>query len=267
MSFRDRYGPWAVVVGGSEGIGAAYAEELARRGVHLVLLALDTPALDETATSLRDRYGVDVRTLAMDLAEPSLLDRVRPVVEGLDVGLLVYNAAASPIGEVLDVPSDTLQAVVDVNVRGPLLLVRELGPRLVDRGRGGIVLMSSLAATQGSAMVATYAASKAFNRVLAEGLWEELGRHGVDVLAVTPGTTDTPGFRASRPRGGPRPMSAAQVAREALDALGDRPVHAPGWANRLVGQIMRRALPRGLAIRLMSRETRRMYDRSPQDRR
>ena len=260
-AFADVYGPWAVVAGGSEGIGAAYARELAARGCHLVLIGLGAPPLEAVADELRTAHGVQVRTLDLDLARADLLDVVRPAIDGLDVGLLVYNAAYSPIGEFVDVPPADLLTAVDVNVRGPLLLTREIAPALVARGRGGIVLMSSLASAQGSAMVATYGATKAFNRVLGEGLWEELGRRGVDVVAVTPGTTDTPGLRASRPRGGPAPMSADEVARAALDRLGRGPVAVPGWQNRLSGVLTSRVLPRRTAIRLVSSVTRRMYDR------
>ncbi len=260
-TFVDRYGPWAVVAGGSEGIGAAYARELAAAGCHLVLIGLGEDPLVAVAHQLRARHGVQVRTLDLDLGRDDLLEVLRPVIADCDVGLLVYNAAVSPIGEFVDVPLERLLAAVDVNVRGPLVLAHEIGRRLVDRGRGGIVLMSSLASSQGSAMVATYGATKAFNRILGEGLWEELGRRGVDVVAVTPGTTDTPGLRASQPRGGPRPMPAQAVARAALAGLGQGPVVVPGWQNRLSGILTGRLLPRRTAIRMVSGVTRKMYRR------
>ena len=255
-----RYGPWALVAGGSEGIGAAYARELARDGVHLVLVAYASDALEPLAAELRDRHGVEVRTVDLDLGRDDVVEALAPHTDDVEVGLLVHNAAVSPIGEFLDVDRDVLQAVVDVNVRAAMLLSHEYGERMAARGRGGIVLMSSLSSITGTAMVATYAATKAFDRVLAEGLWEELGRHGVDVLGVMPGTTDTPGMRASQPRGGPRHLTAEQVASGALAALGGgHPVFVPGWPNRLSGALLGRLFPRGRAVRTVSRVTRRMY--------
>ncbi len=259
--FVDTYGPWAVVAGGSEGIGAAFASELARRGCHLVVVALDPTTLGTFAQRLRTDHGVEVREVALDLARPDLLTALAPHVDDVEVGLVVWNAALAPTGR-FDLTDPTqLDTAIDVNVRGPVRLVRHLAPAMVARGRGGIVLMASLAANQGSAVLATYAATKAFTRVLAEGLWADLSPHGVDVVAVTPGATDTPAYRASGARGGPSPADPAEVARIGLDALGRGPVVVPGRGNRVSAQVMQRLLPRRTAIHAISRVTRRMYDR------
>lgn len=258
--FVRRYGPWALVAGGSEGIGAAYARELARRGLHLVLVAHASDALEPLAAELRDTHGVQVRAIDLDLGRADVLEALAPHVDDVEVGLVIHNAAVSPIGAFIDADRGALGAAVDVNVRAPMLLAHEHGRRMARRGHGGIILMSSLSAVTGTAMVAAYAATKAFDRVLAEGLWEELGRSGVDVLGVMPGTTDTPGMRASQPRGGPRFMTADAVAIGALEALGGgRPVFVPGWGNRASGGLLGRLLPRSTAIRMVSRVTRRMY--------
>src|SRR5581483_1294286 len=97
-TFAEKYGPWAVVAGASEGLGAAFATELAKRGLSLVLLARRAQALDEVAGEIRKTFGVEVKTAAVDLGQPDVLDRVREATAGLDVGLLVYNAAYSEIG-------------------------------------------------------------------------------------------------------------------------------------------------------------------------
>ncbi|HKA89504.1 MAG TPA: SDR family NAD(P)-dependent oxidoreductase, partial [Haliangiales bacterium] len=195
--FAARYGPWAVVAGASEGLGAAFARALAARGLNLVLFARRRDALDALAASL----GVEVRAVALDLAQPDLAAAVADVVGDIDVGLLVYNAAYAPIGAFAELPlADKLRAV-DTNCRGPVTLADALAPRLRRRGRGGIVLMSSLAGALGSPLVATYAATKAFNLVLAEGLWDELGQLGIDVIACRAGATRTPNYEASQPVG------------------------------------------------------------------
>ena len=148
--FRRKYGPWALVAGASEGIGAAFAEELAARGLSVILLARRIEPLTALAARLRAAHGVEVRTVSVDLGAPSLLDDVRRASEGLEIGILVYNAAVSLIGPFLDEPlADKLRAL-DVNCRGPLILSDELGRAMARRGRGGVVLMSSLAGAQGT---------------------------------------------------------------------------------------------------------------------
>jgi uncharacterized protein len=123
------------------------------------------------------------------------------------------------------------------------------------------VLMSSLSAGQGSPRVAHYAATKAWNLVLGEGLWYELRSCGVDVIACAAGATDTPAYRASRPSSNVKvsAQSADAVVDETLSRLGRRPSLVPGFTNRVAGFVMQRLLPRPVAVRLMGRTLDRMY--------
>ncbi|MCC6848580.1 MAG: SDR family NAD(P)-dependent oxidoreductase [Deltaproteobacteria bacterium] len=256
-AFPTRYGPWALVAGAAVGLGAEYARQLAARGLAVAMIDRDAGALEATAAEIRAGGGA-VRTLALDLARPDLGDAVRAATADLEIGLLVYNAAIGTVSPFLEVPTAGMQAMLDVNCRGPLLLAHALLPAMVARRRGGIVLMSSMAADFGSAQLAVYAATKAFDLVLAEALWAELREHGVDVLAVQPGSTRTPGWQASQPpelRGpGPHVMEPPDVVREALAALGVEPTVVPGEANRQGAQMLA-TLPRRDAIALMSRIT------------
>jgi len=258
-AFRARYGPWALVAGASMGIGAAFAEELAARGMNLLLVARRPEPLDALAATLRARARIEVRTAALDLGGPGLADAIRAHTRDLALGLLVYNAADSRVGEFLDQPLEHHLHAIDVNCRGPLVLAHVLGTEMAARGRGGIVIVSSLAGFQGSALVATYAATKAFDTVLAEGLWDELRGRGVDVVACCAGATRTPGYEASQPRGRIVPMAPAIVAVDALAALGRGPTTIPGRTNRLARLVMGHLLPRRVAVRLMGGTTRRMY--------
>lgn len=258
-AFRERYGPWAVVAGASAGLGEAFARLLAARGLHLLLLARRADVLARLAGELRAAHGVEVRTEALDLARPDLADAVARAAAGLELGLLVYNAAHSAIGPFLERPVEEHLRVVDVNVRGPLVLAHRLGAGMARRGRGGILLMSSLAASQGNPLLASYAASKAFEWVLAEGLWAELRGRGVDVLACRAGATRTPGYAASRPRRDVPLMEADEVARQALAALGRGPSAVAGALNRVAAFAFARLLPRRASIGIMERATRRLY--------
>jgi uncharacterized protein len=263
MSFQSRYGEWAVVAGASEGLGATYARELAARGLNLVLVARRLELLQALALELCQTYNIQARTLEIDLADDSAADRLLAETAGLQVGLLVYNAAFSAVGPFLSRPLDDHLREINTNTLSPLKLVHLFGGRMLERGRGGVLLMSSLSAFQGSAYISTYAATKAFNIVLAESLWEEWRGKGVDVLVCVSGAIRTPNYLASEPEKtgglGDMTLTPDQVVREALDALGKSPFVIPGRMNRVASFVMRHLLPRRLAIRFMGRTLRNMY--------
>jgi short-subunit dehydrogenase len=259
-AFRVRYGPWALVAGASVGLGAAFARQLAAYGLHLVLVDNRARELCQLADELRERTGVMVHSVTLDLGRTDLLDALRPHLRDREVGLLIYNAAAVRIGRFLTFEMEEALRTVDVNCRAPVMLAHELGRRMTARGRGGIVLMSSMAGMQGASMIAAYAASKAFNLALAEGLWAELRQHGVDVMACRPGPTRTPGYEASQPRRQPPLMEPDAVAREALGALGSGPSMVPGRVNRLSSFVLGHLLSRRAAITMLSRLLERMYE-------
>jgi short-subunit dehydrogenase len=256
-----RYGPWALVAGASDGVGASFATILAGCGLNLVLVARRPDPLESLSDSLTRQYGVAVRTVAADLGTASGLSVV--LESTVEVGLLVCNAALAPVSPYADLPPASVDTMVELNVRAAARLTHAYGRIMLDRGRGGIILLSSVASLQGTAMVAHYAATKAYLRVLAEGLWYEWRPRGVDVLACCPGLVATPTYQRGAPTPGrlvPPPMNPDAVARQALAALGRRPVVVPGWRNRVAAGIAAR-LPRRVAIALASRQTAAMYGR------
>ncbi|HEX6798903.1 MAG TPA: SDR family NAD(P)-dependent oxidoreductase [Ktedonobacterales bacterium] len=262
--FRARYGPWAVVAGASQGLGEAYAEQVAALGLNVVLIARREELLRALAERLGAKHGIEARVLALDLAREDASAVVEAETAALDVGLLIYNAALSVIGPFLERPLEAHLGELAVNTRAPMALAYLLGQRMRsrERGHGGIILMSSLASAQGSALTANYAATKAYNLVLAEGLWEELRRQGLDVLACVAGATSTPNYTASAPRGsgvGSATLTPQAVAAETLAALGRQPSIIPGRANRASTFVMRRLLPRRTAVAMMGRVLRGMY--------
>ncbi len=261
--FKEKYGPWAIVAGASEGLGAAYAEALACRQINLVLVARRLPLLKDLADSLTGQHGIQVRTVALDLAEPNAANSICREADGLDIRLLVYNAAYSAVGAFIGRGLDDHLQEVDTNIRTPMSLVHHFGGKMLNTGHGGIILMTSLSAFQGSAYISNYSATKAYNLVLAESLWEEWRGEGVDVLACIAGAVRTPNYEASLPRRTGRfsdaTMEPSAVVEEALQALGRQPTVIPGRVNRLSSFIMRRLLPRRTAIRMMGSVLRGMY--------
>lgn len=261
--FAARYGPWGIVAGASEGIGAAYAEELASRGLNLILIARRAGLLESLISKFSENYNVNVKTISLDLSLADAAEQILRETSGLEVGLLVYNAAFSAIGPFLERTIEDHLKEIHTNAFTPLKLIYLFTERMLARGRGGIVLMSSLSAFQGSAYISTYAATKAFNIVLAEGLWEEWRERGVDVLVCVSGAVKTPNYVASEPEQtgglGDMTMRPDQVVREALNALGKQPYVIPGRMNRVASFVMRHLLPRKAAVKFMGGILKRMY--------
>jgi uncharacterized protein len=261
MAFAERYGPWAVVFGGSEGIGASFARRIAAQDVNVVLAARRPEPLAALAQGLRTDEGVDVRTISVDLTSADFLDQVGEVTSGLDVGLVVWNAGATHgATPFLAASARSHLGLVDLNCAGPIAAChRYVGP-MVERERGGIVLVGSMAGVAGCALTVTYSAAKAFEQVFAEGLWSELRPHGIDVLAVLAGATKTPALLRS---GVPNAeefnvMASDEVAAEGLSHLADGPVWIPGDANRAGFEYLRSQTRRDAAA-TMSDATRALW--------
>jgi short-subunit dehydrogenase len=255
ISFPERYGAWALVAGASEGIGAAFARQLAGRGMNLVLVARRPGPLEQFAGELRREFDVQTLCCNGDLGQAAFLETLVATCAPLDLGLLVYNAAHSPIGEFAALSTDDVAKVVDVNVRAPIILVRALLPQMLARGRGGVLLMSSLAGMTGAPRVATYAASKAFSRVFAQALWYEMKGKNIDVLACCSGAARTPGYANASDRDAPGTLDPEQVAHQALRALGRGPTMITGRINRLADFVLNRLLSRRAAVNLMGAST------------
>jgi uncharacterized protein len=245
MKFAARYGPWALVAGASDGVGAAFAGALAERGVNVVLLARRQALLAEVAAAITDRSGVETRTLAVDLAERAAASVVAAATNDLEIGFLAYCAGADPNFEpFLSHPIAVAEAMVHRNCIVPMQLCHHLAPAMVQRGSGGIVLFGSGAGLAGGPNMAAYGASKAFDMVFAEALWSELHDKGVDVLGLILGKTDTPALRrlehsrgvlSSEDQAPPDSAPVEQVIEEAFDNLGNGP-------TLMVGDMMRGAV-------------------------
>jgi short-subunit dehydrogenase len=238
--FRQRYGEWAVVAGASEGVGRAFARAVAERGVNVVLISRRGSLLDQAAADIRRRWPVDTRTLVVDLADTGAAEAVKDGTSDLGVGMLVYCAGADPnFVPFLEAPAAAAEAMVRRNCLVPVQLCHHFAPPMVERGCGGIVLVTSGAALVGARRMVAYGASKAFDLVMGEALWAELHERGVDVLSLVLGVTDTPALRrllaergnlASADDGTPIPGAASpeDVVREALENLTSGPTHFVG---------------------------------------
>lgn len=263
MELKTKYGETAIIAGASEGIGAAFAKLLAAEGFRLILVARRTEPLQRLAGELADRYGTLTQCLACDLSEEDAAEQVLGSLEGAEPGVLIYNAALSHIGSFTEHPAGGHCQAAMVNMITPMKLVHNLGTKMLDRGRGAVILMSSMAGLQGSGFLATYAATKAFNRILAESLWYEWKDRGVDIMACSAGATATPGYLRSAPaKAGilaPKVQKPEEVVSECFKRIGRVPSFIAGRGNRIASFFMHRLLPRRMAVKIMGDSTRKIY--------
>lgn len=252
--FAHKYGPWALIAGASEGIGACLADELAERGLNVVLIARNEALLNDVANGVRDRHGVQVRVVAQDLTAADIAAKLTHATEGLEIGLVIYNAGASDRTTFfLENEYEYSLKQIQLDCIGPTALARLFGPAMVERGHGGIVLVASLACLAGSATLAMYSAVKAFQHNFAEGLWAELHPQGVDVVCTPLGMTYTPALqRMGVTYDAKTQMLSEDVAREIAENIGNGPVHVVGENNRAAASaiwtIDRRALVKMMTI-------------------
>lgn len=247
----ERYGPWAVVTGASDGIGRAFAEGLAKSGFNVVLVARRRERLERIAEDLKRAHGRETVVLELDLAgkeAPAALDKA---TQHLDVGLLVAAAGYGTSGPLLEADDEIEFLMIDLNCRSVLAQSKVFGKRFAKRGRGGIVIMSSLVGWQGAPYAANYAATKAYAQSLAEGLSIELAPSNIDVIAVAPGPVHS-GFAE---RAGMRMGLAAtpkSVAGRTLAKLGNGGTIVPGFVSKVLTYSLS-TLPRRLRVRMMGR--------------
>jgi uncharacterized protein len=261
VTFATKYGPWALVAGASDGLGAAFAAGLAERGVNVVLLARRQAVLDQVAAQIESQTGAQTRSLAIDLAVPGAAAAIAEATRDLEIGFLVYCAGADPnFAPFLANSIETAEAMVHRNCMVPMQLCHHFAPAMAERGSGGIVIFSSGAALAGGPNMVAYGASKAFDMVFAEALWAELHDKGVDVLGLMLGKTNTPALREleysrgqiSSPDEIPAGASSVdEVIAEAFENLTNGPTWMAGEMMRAGAQMIA-SLTRNQAVELFT---------------
>ena len=240
-SLRDRYGQWALVTGGSSGIGRAFAFALAARGMDCLLVSDEPDELDDTCRQLSSEHGVAAEALAVDLADGDAVERVAAAVGNRDLGLLVSNASFGRIGPFEAFDLATYRRMLGVNVEAYLGLTLSVLPGMQSRGRGGMIIVSSLnSLVPGIGQSIVYSATKAFDTSLACGLWQETLGTGVDVLLVVPGPTRTRFQERAGTKVASWAMEPEEVVEGALPCLGRDLMHIAGTTNQLLASSFQR---------------------------
>ncbi len=261
---RHQFGPWAVVTGASSGIGKEFARQLAASGLNLVLVARRLPLLEALGAELERANGIRCRALGLDVRKDDFVDVLEEATRDLEVGLVVSNAGAGGPEDFLRTERAWVREVVQLNAIAHLELIHHFGRKMARRGRGGILLVSTMGARQAVPYIANLAAAKAYVLSLGEALHVELGKVGVRVTVLLPGATDTPiapEFGIGQSRLPLSVMSPAQCAAEGLAALtSNRASHIAGRMNRIMAAVV----PRPLVSRILGTVMRQVVEkRSP----
>lgn len=247
----------ALITGASSGIGAEFARRLAAEGHDLILVARDVERLTAVAHEVQERHRVHVEIVALDLSRPDAGERLWEEVQRrrCDVEFLVNNAGFGLHGDVHDADPRRLEEMIRLNCATLVGLTARFLPPMRERGTGTIVNIASTAAFQPIPHMATYGASKAFVLSFTEALWAENRDHGIRVLAVCPGATDTAFFDVAGEAAAAGPKrTTAQLLDATMRALrSDGPSFVDGPAARFVARVVTRLLPRRTLIAVAGR--------------
>jgi len=260
MISTKKYGNWACVAGGADGLGAAFAQSLAKRGMNLILVDKNNELLGSTSSELRNLFNTEIIEVVKDLSAENAAGEMMKVIAEKDCRFLVYNAAYGPVMPFLSNTESDLDLYLSVNNRTLLMLVHKFIKR--PSAQKGILLISSLAGLRGTRLVVPYAATKAFIWNLAEGLHYEFKDKGLDIGVLCPGTVDTPAFRSTGAKMTfftPAPMAPSAVAEEALKRFGRSLFIIPGFANRIASFLLQRILPRKIASKIHNNAMVKLY--------
>jgi len=242
IEFKQKYGPWALITGASSGIGMEFARQLAERGLNLALVARREDKLKSLATELADKFTIEIKVIIADLSRDDFLPNLKNAVSSLEIGLLVNNAGQVNTGAIVDNTLEEELKLLNLNCRAPLILAHEFGKQMRDRKCGGIIFLGSVLSFASVPYWANYAASKAYDLALAEGLGAEMKEHHVDVLALCPGFTRTE-FAEFAKLNDLMATDVQPVVKHALNKLGKSRIAIPGFINKLNG-LSTRLLPR-----------------------
>ena len=253
MQWHEKYGPWALVTGASSGLGAEFVKQLAARRLNVVLVARREREMAALADDVRRNHGVDTRIVPADLTGSDACAHVGEQTGDLEIGLLVNNAGFGLSGAYADLDPDRLLNMTVLNCNVPVRLTSHFLPLMLDRGRGGLIFLASTAAYQATPYLGVYGATKAFNLLMGESLWEEYRTSGIDVLALSPGFTKTEFTSVARMKdaSGLREAEPDTVVALALERLGRNPSVIHGLANKLLN-FTGRLIPRRAAIAVTS---------------
>ena len=245
MSFKEKYGSWAIITGASSGLGVEFAHQLAEKGLNLVLVARREELMVELAEKIQSKYPVEVRIIALDLAKEGFYNELAEKTSDLDIGLIVNNAGMNIEGHFYRGDLDRNIQMIRLNMEAPFTIAYEMGKKFIEKGKGGIIFTASSSSFQATPYLSHYGATKAYLLSLAESMNYEFKDKGVDVIALCPGMTESEMTKGMK--GNPIVMKAAPVVKLAIDNLGKQAYVVPGLGNKIQAFMTQRVLGRDLS--------------------
>jgi hypothetical protein len=254
---KNRFGPWALVTGASSGIGREFARQIAASGINVVLVARREALLDEVGKAIANEFKVQYRTVVADLSQAGFLENLAKATDDLDIGLVVSNAGTGNPGEFLKIDREQLESLLRLNTLAHLDIAHHFGKKLAARGRGGLLLVGAMGASNGIPYMANEGGAKAYVRSLGEALHVELKPLGVQVTVLQPGMTETPviaKFGLSLDALPMKPMKVEQCVSEALEALEEnRSMIVPGRLNKMMNAAVPASAARGMMTSMLKK--------------
>lgn len=253
---KDRYGPWAFIAGGSEGIGAGIGNTLASQGINICMVARNESALRKQQQFLESNFGIEVVAATMDLSDPDACGEIVELTSNLDIGFFAYVASTGPLGGYLDNSPERHRRALQVNVNLLHELTYHFSAGMKARGSGGVILCSSMASLNAFPFNAQYAANKAYTRILGEALWFEFKALNIDVLTLIISEVATPALlrSGSELQGGSKTLQPSQVVDEAFSAIGKVPSLITGRKNRITAVITKYFIPKKIMMNILAKE-------------
>jgi short-subunit dehydrogenase len=255
-NLQERYGDWALVTGASSGIGSVFAQRLAASGLNLVIAARRIGLLDDLSRQLTRDHGVRIRCLQLDLSQDDCLKSIVEVCSDIEIGMVVNNAGSGVPNSFSQSDFEIEKGLIRLNCISPAEITRHFLPGMLARRKGAILLVSSLMGFQGVPYMANYSATKGYLLNFGEALHHECRDHGVDVLVLAPGATETPGKYLHPVDYSKLPitwMSAEKVVDMALKNIGKKVFVIPGVRNHLTTCVSGGLWSRGLVQGVMKR--------------
>lgn len=238
MNYKEKYGEYALITGGSSGIGKAIANELAQKGLNLILVARREEELQQTAKEIKAKHQIDVVCVSADLLTDQGMQTLKEQSEKYTVGLLLPAAGLEVNGAFEKNNLEKELRVIKLNVTVTMELTHYFLQKMIPRKKGGILLVASLSGHMPNPYFANYAGTKAYVLNFGASLYAELQPKGIDVTVLSPGLTATPMTADNGVDWSKTPMQALPpeaVAKSAVNALGKKLIAIPGFKNKMMG--------------------------------
>jgi len=232
-----KYGEWALVTGASSGIGKAFAFDIASKGVNVFLVSNEEKELKEICSQIAKKHNVKAEFCAVDLSNMYCHKKVKTCVANKEIGMLVNNASYGIHGKFIEIPLESYQNMMKVNMNAYVALTHAFLPAMIERKKGAVIMVSSLNSFSPIAESSIYTASKAFELYFGCSLWEEMKEHNVDVLNIMPGPTKTGFQERAETKVNSMALSPEELVAGVWPCLGIKMTYVPGIFNKLISFI------------------------------